>query len=270
MSPSVLTETESRRWHPATEIIVLGCALVLVFGIPSPVVPLLVLAGSTIAAMASPSVKVMTWAATVAVLCMPMLIVVGLVQGLFYPGDDVHVLWQAGPVRLSIEGIAIAVQLWLRVTALVALCAVIGLGSDAARLFDGLITLRLPASIAYVCASSLSLIPVVRTRVREVLEARAARGWATDRWSVRLRLLPGLVTGVFTSLLVTVDQRHEVLDQRGFATSDHSVSLQDHSDSRWQRLLRRGGPALTLILVVLSVLGLLPLPGAEDMLGGLR
>lgn len=190
MSPSVLTETESRRWHPATEIIVLGCALVLVFGIPSPVVPLLVLAGSTIAAVASPSVKVATWAATVAVLCVPMLIVVGLVQGLFYPGDEVRVLWRAGPVRLSIEGLAIAVQLWLRVTALVALCAVIGLGSDAARFFDGLITLRLPASIAYVCASSLSLIPLVRARVREDLEARAARGWATDRWSVRLRLLP--------------------------------------------------------------------------------
>ncbi len=122
MSPSVLTETESRRWHPATEIIVLGCALVLVFGIPSPVVPLLVLAGSTIAAVASPSVKVATWAATVAVLCVPMLIVVGLVQGLFYPGDEVRVLWRAGPVRLSIEGLAIAVQQWLRVTALVA-CA---------------------------------------------------------------------------------------------------------------------------------------------------
>lgn len=270
MSSPVLTETESRRLHPATEIIVLGCALVLVFGIPSPVVPLIILIGSTVAAAASPTVKVATWAATVAAVCVPMLIVVGLVQGLFYPGAEVHVLWQAGPVRVSVEGLAIAVQLWLRVTALVALCAVIGLGTDAARLFDGLIALHVPASIAYVCASSLSLIPLVRTRVRAVLDARAARGWAVDRWSMRIRLLPGIVTGLFTSLLVTVDQRHEVLDQRGFAASDHSVSLQDHSDSRWQRLLRRGGPALTLILVVLSVLGLLPLPGAEDMLGGLR
>lgn len=270
MSSSALTETGSRRLHPATEIIVLGCALVLVFGIPSPVILLIVLVGSAVAAVASPTVKVTTWAATVAALCVPMLIVVGLVQGLFYPGAEVHVLWQAGPVRLSVEGLAIAVQLWLRVTALVALCAVIGLGSDAARLFDGLIALGLPASIAYVCASSLNLIPLVRGRVRTVLDARAARGWAVDRWSVRVRLLPGIVTGLFTSLLVTVDQRHEVLDQRGFAASDHSVSLQDHSDSHWQRLLRRGGPVLTLILIVLSVIGLLPLPGAEEMLGGLR
>ncbi|MBE8146165.1 energy-coupling factor transporter transmembrane protein EcfT [Brevibacterium casei] len=270
MSSSALTETGSRRLHPATEIIVLGCALVLVFGIPSPVIPLIVLVGSAVAAVASPTVKVTTWAATVAALCVPMLIVVGLVQGLFYPGAEVHVLWQAGPVRLSVEGLAIAVQLWSRVTALVALCAVIGLGGDAARLFDGLIALGLPASIAYVCASSLNLIPLVRGRVRTVLDARAPAAGLSTAGPCASAWPPGIVTGLFTSLLVTVDQRHEVLDQRGFAASDHSVSLQDHSDSHWQRLLRRGGPVLTLILIVLSVIGLLPLPGAEEMLGGLR
>ncbi|GAA1809387.1 energy-coupling factor transporter transmembrane component T [Brevibacterium celere] len=260
---------ESRtRWHPATDLIVMACALFLVFGIPSPVVPAAVILGTLIAAVATRRVSLTRWALTVAGLSLPLLIVVGLVQGLFYPGTAVTVLWQSGAVRVTVEGLAIAAQIWLRVTALIALGALLGLGNDSAQLFDGLIALRLPAAVAYICASALSLIPLVRRRTTDVLDALAARGWPTHRWGTRIRLLPRIVAGLFTSLLVGVDQRHEVLDQRGFARSDHAVDLQDHRDDRVQSLIRRGGPLLTVALIVTSVAGFLPLPSADTILGG--
>ncbi|MCD1284511.1 MULTISPECIES: energy-coupling factor transporter transmembrane component T [unclassified Brevibacterium] len=269
MSDAVLErERTRRRWHPATEIIILVCALLLVFGVPSPLVPLVIIALALGAAVVSPAVRFSSWMIGVGVLCLPTLIVVGVVQGLFYPGAEAHVLWELGPARLTVEGLSIAVQIWLRVSALVSLCALFGLGADSARMFDGLRALRMPVSVAYVCASAIGLIPLLRTRTRQAIESRAARGWPVDRWSVRIRLLPAIVAGLFTSVLIEVEQRHEVLQQRGLEDSGPRVSLQDHNDDGVQKIIRRGAPVLTLLLIAASVAGVLPLPDAAVLIGG--
>lgn len=270
MTATVLDREQqtTRRWHPATEIIVLACSLLLVFGIPSPVVPTAIIGATLISATVSPAVRLGTWALGVGVLCLPTLLVLGLVQGLFYPGAEVTVLWESGPARLTVEGLAIAVQIWLRVTALVSLCAYFGLGADSARLFDGLRFLRLPSSVAYICASAIGLIPLIRTRTQQILEARSSRGWDISSWMVRIRLLPSIVTGLFTSVLIEVEQRHDVLEQRGLGESTKVTSLQDHHDGPGQRVLRRGAPVLTCVLVVCSVAGVLPLPTADQLIGG--
>ena len=256
-----------RRLHPATEIIVLFSGLLLVFGIPSPVVPAGVIVASCCAAGVSTTVSVRSWAVGVAVVCLPTLLVLILVQGFFYPGTEVHVLWQYGPAGLTVEGLSIAAQIWLRVTSLVGLCAVFGLGTDAARLFDGLRRLRLPVGVAYVCASVIGLIPLVVARTRQVIEARKARGWATERWRVRVRLLPGIVVGLFTALLITVEQRHEVLEQSGLGATGTVVELQDHRDGAGQALMRVCVPVLVLGLLGASVAGGLPLPSASQLIG---
>ncbi|WP_423057456.1 energy-coupling factor transporter transmembrane component T family protein [Brevibacterium linens] len=257
-----------RRLHPATELVILACSLLLVFGIPSPVVPFIILIGSLVTVMVSPVVRLRTWAMTVGLLSLPTLAVLIIVQGLFYPGTEVHVLWQVGPARLSVEGLSIAVQIWLRVSSLIGLCALFGLGADSARLFDGLRRLRLPSAVAYVCSSALGLIPLIGARTRHIIEARQARGWATDSWRVRIRLLPGIVVGLVTAILLTVDQRHEVLEVSGLDSSATAVALQDHSDGAGQSLLRILAPLVTLGLIVASVTGVLPLPGAAQLIGG--
>lgn len=267
-APETSTLGTRKRLHPATEIVVLLCALLLVFGIPSPLVPVLVIILTVVAAVASQHVRLRSWCAGVGVLCLPTLVVLLVVQGLFYPGATVHVLWQAGPAHLSVEGAAIAVQIWLRVTALIGLCALFGLGADSARLFDGLRRLHLPVGVAYVCASALGLIPLIGTRTREVLEARKARGFAADSWLVRMRLLPGIVVGLFTAVFVTVEQRHEVLEQSGLNTPGTPVALQDHRDGSGQSIARVLIPILTVGLVTASVLGVLPFPEASELIGG--
>lgn len=258
-----------RRLHPATELVILACSLLLVFGIPSPIVPVIILVGTIVTVASSPVVRLRTWSMTVGLLCLPTLAVLTVVQGLFYPGAEVHVLWQAGPARLSVEGLSIAVQIWLRVSSLIGMCALFGLGADSARLFDGLRRLRLPSGVAYVCASASGLIPLIGARTRHILEARRARGWATDSWRVRIRLLPGIVVGLVTAILLTADQRHDVLEASGLdSSSTTTVALQDHTDGTGQRLLRILTPFAALGLIAASVAGVLPLPGAADLIGG--
>jgi energy-coupling factor transport system permease protein len=236
-SASATSAPSGRRLHPATEIVLLLSCLLLVFGIPSPVVPTVIILATLFTVTLSPVVRLRSWAVGVGVLCLPTLLVL-VVQGFFYPGTEVHVLWEAGPAHLSVEGLSIAVQIWLRVSALIGLCALFGLGTDSARLFDGLRRLRMPDSVAYVCASAIGLIPLIGTRTRQVIEARKARGWAADDWSVRLRLLPGIVVGMFTSVLIDVEQRHEVLEHSGLGTSGPGVELQDHRGGKEQALVR--------------------------------
>ncbi|MGJ9407150.1 CbiQ family ECF transporter T component [Nesterenkonia aurantiaca] len=255
------------RLHPATELVLLGCALLLVYGVPSPLIPAAVLIAAAAGAAASPRVRFRSWALTLVVLAGPMLIMVGIIQGLFYPGEQADVLTEFGPAAVTVEGLALAIQLWLRVAAMVAVCALFAFGSDPSRAFDGLLTLRLPLSLAYVCAAAMSLIPLAQHRVRAALAARSARGWDTDRLSVRLRLLTGVLTGLLVTAITQLDQRHDALTQRGFGQSSHPTPAQFYPAGAGQRGLRWGAVLGSVLAVGASLAGLLPLPSATDLLG---
>lgn len=251
--------------HPATEFVLLFCALVLIYGISSPVVPLIVLLASAVGAVRSPT-GFRRWAATWAVLSVPMLVMVGIVQGLFYPDASATVLHRWGPAAVTVEGLAIAVQLWLRVAAMIAACALFALGTDSARAFDGMRRLRVPLGIAYVCATAMSLAPLVRDRTRHALEARAARGWETNRLRIRVALMPGIIGGLLTTALVQLDQRHDTLTQRGFGATARPAPLQDRADPMGQRALRWAAPVCTVALVAASLSGVLTLPSASEVI----
>src|SRR5699024_9855284 len=83
----------------------------------------------------------------------------------------------------------------------------------------------------------------------------------------RVRLLPGIVVGLFTTLLITVEQRHEVLEQSGLGATGTVVELQDHRDGAGQALTRVRVPVVALGLLAASVAGVLPLPSASQLIG---
>ena len=256
--------------HPATELVLLASALLLIYGIPSPLVPAVILAAAVVAAGASPRIRFRSWASVFAVLAAPMLLMVGIIQGLFYPGDTLEVLASWGPAALTVEGLSVALQLWLRVAAMIAVCALFAFGSDSARTFDGMIALRAPLGIAYVCATALSLVPLLRAQVSRALEARSARGWDTTRLRTRVRLLPGILGGLVTASLVQLDQRHDTLEQRGFGRAKRPAAVQDHADGAVQRVVRWVAPLISIALVVLSVAGVLHLPTGSALLEAFR
>ncbi|MCQ9367670.1 energy-coupling factor transporter transmembrane protein EcfT [Brevibacterium sp. 91QC2O2] len=265
------TPTTAPRLHPATQVLATLCALFLVFGVSSPLVPAAVIVAAGCVAAASRSVRLRTWAATLAFVSLPVLVMTLIIQGLFYPGERVTVLWSAGPAHITVEGLAIAVQLWLRVAGTVAVSALFALGSDSARLFDALVALRVPVRIAQVCASALGLAGQLGAQTRALLAAHRARGWDTSRLRVRLTLLPGLLAALFTGALVQMDQRQVTLAQRGLGHvsgpgARRPGSLQDHADSPVQRACRWIMPVLVLALIIASSAHLLPLPTATRIL----
>ncbi|MCI2267017.1 energy-coupling factor transporter transmembrane component T family protein [Sediminivirga luteola] len=246
----------------------LACAMLLVYGVASPLMPAAVLLLSAAAALCSPRVRLRSWLLGMLVLAGPMLLVVGVVQGLFYPGPA-EVLWSWGPARLTAEGAAVAAQLWLRVAAMVSVCLVFALSADAGRVFDALIVLRLPLGLAYVCAAAVGMVPRLRQRLGDTLAARAARGHDTGRLGVRLRLLGGIAAGLLLSSLTDLDQRHDALVQRGFGTARRPAPWRRYPYGRLQRTLRWALPALSLAVVAASIGGWLPLPAASDLIPAL-
>lgn len=254
--------------HPATALILLLSALVLTYGVPSPIVPLALLVAAAAGAAVSRRTGFRQWLLTLGVLAGPMLVMVLIVQGLFYPGEEATVLWSLGPAALTVEGLTVALQLWLRVAAMIALCALFALGTDSARAFDGMLRLRMPLAMAYVCATAMSLIPMLGAQVRRALTARAARGWDTSGVIVRVRLMPGIIAGVLTSSLVQLDQRHETLTQRGFGSTPLPAPLQDWGERRAERWLRWVAPAGAVALVAASLAGVLSWPSTADLIGG--
>lgn len=252
--------------HPATELVLLGCGLLLVYGVPSPVVPAALLVFAGLAAAFSPRVGFGRWLLTLTFLAGPMLVMVGIIQGLFYPGADVTVLWEWGPAAVTVEGLSVAAQLWLRVAAMIGLCALFGFATDASRVFDGMIALRAPLTLAYICSTAMSLIPLLGAQIHQGLQARAARGWPTDRLITRMRLLPGILTSVIITSLTQLDQRHDALAQRGFGSSRRPTPARSYPNGTLQRVARWVAPMLVVLLVAAALVDMLPLPSAREIL----
>lgn len=255
---------------PQCQLVVLVSALLVVFGVPSPVIPGFIFVAAAVVALLSPQVRASRWLLTVLLLAGPMLVIVFLIQGLFYPGEEITVLAEFGPATVTEEGLLVASQLWLRVAAMIAVCAVFALGSDASRVFDGLIALRAPLSLAYVVSSALGLIPLLRHQLTAAMTARAARGWDTSRLRVQLRLLPRVVAGLLTATLAQLDQRHDALAQRGFGVTPRPAPARTYRDDVATRLVLVITPVAAIGLVLLSMLGMVSLPSAREILEALR
>lgn len=262
-----LREKGTPRLHPATQLVLLLCGLLLVYGVPSPLVPAVLLLGSAAGALASGAVSFRRWLISLVVLAGPMLVMVGIIQGLFYPGDEgVRILWEAGPAAVTVEGLAVAFQLWLRVAAMIGVVALFAFGSDSARVFDGMIALRLPLSLAYICAAAMTLAPLFGARFAECVDARAARGWHTEKLRVRLQLMPGILASLMTTALIQLDQRHDALAQRGFGSTARPQPARDYHYGTAQRGLRWAAPVITAALLTAGLLDLMPLPRMSDLL----
>lgn len=259
----------SSRLHPATELLLLASALLVIFGVPSPLVPMTIIVLTLIGVVLSARARVSHWLLAQLILNGPTLLAILLVQAFYAPAREGTVLFELGPAAVAVEGLAIALQLWLRVTALVGVCALFAFGTDSARSFDGMIALRAPLSLAYIVSASLTLVPLTRSRIGEAIDARAARGWDTTALLTRLRLIPGILTGLVITAIAQLDQRHDALVQRGFGKTSRPALARCYPDGRLQRLLRWVVPAASITLVVASVAGWAGLPQMTDLLGEL-
>jgi energy-coupling factor transport system permease protein len=161
-----------------------------------------------------------------------------VIHGFFFP-EGRTVLLAAGPLRVTVEGLAYAGSFVLRTAAAVVVMLAFSLWVDVAVLRAALVRRRVPPQLGYVLAASLGLAGVVGDRIRRIREAQEARGLVVGAgpWSrlvaARLQIVP-LVLG----LLDEAGERAMALDARGQTLPGPRTSYVDEPDSAAQRALR--------------------------------
>jgi energy-coupling factor transport system permease protein len=128
-----------------------------------------------------------------------------------------HVLFAAGPVRLTAEGLAAAGNLGLRTAAFVLVFLLYSLTVDRPALIRALDAARVPAQLGYIIAATLALVPATADRLRAIGQAQAVRGAGRGR-SVPARFRAARLQAVplVLSSIQDAAERSVHLQLRGF------------------------------------------------------
>jgi energy-coupling factor transport system permease protein len=188
-------------------------------------------------------------------LLLPILIVLVLLQGLFFP-EGTTVLAEFGPARVTVEGLMFALGIGSRIAALVLCSLVLLLTTDPALLMTSLTQKGMSPKMSYVISSTLQIIPAFQTRAQSILLAQQARGLRLKGSPLRrvaavLPLVSPLVLGMFTD----VEERSTAMEARGFSSPATHTSFVVVEDPLGQKIARWALAAIALASVVLSLLG---------------
>jgi energy-coupling factor transport system permease protein len=190
-------------------------------------------------------------------LLLPLLIVLVLIQGLFFP-EGTTVLAQWGPARVTVEGLLFALGIGSRITALVLCSLLLLITTNPASLMTSLSKNGMSPKMSYVISSTLQIIPAFQNRAESILLAQQARGLKLRGNPLRrIRALLPLVSPLILGMFTDVEERSTAMEARGFSSPATHTSLVIVPDSTVQRVARWVFVALAVASVVLSFSGLL-------------
>ncbi|MEQ1735205.1 MAG: energy-coupling factor transporter transmembrane component T, partial [Rhodoglobus sp.] len=239
------------RLNPVTKLVGVLSVLLVVFALPQwwASVTILVLVVVPVAAFSSVGGRLLVIGS---VLVGPLILVLVIAQGFFYPGRDT-ILFEWGPFQFSLEGLLLAIAIGARTAVLVTATLLLLLTTHPGALLTALTERGMPPKISYVISSTLQIIPAFRTRAESILLAQRSRGLRTKgsifrRVAVLLPLITPLVLGVF----VDVEERSTAMEARAFGSTRSRVSYSVIPDSRPQRVARWVLIIVAAALVVLA------------------
>ena len=107
------------------------------------------------------------------------------------------------------------------------------------RLVEAMVAAGWPAGAAFLLSATLSAVPALRERARNIVDAQRCRGLHT-RGGPRARIaaLRALALPLVLSALHEVDERALALETRGFSGSARRTPLEPPSDPAAERVLR--------------------------------
>ena len=228
------------RAHPYTTLAAAAALLLGAFAMTGPLeVWLLVVAAAGFAALGG---VLRASARTAVLLSLPIWVVLFVLHGLLGAEPRAAV----GPVAVSLPGLARALVLGGRVTAIV-LGFLTALAAVAPhRLVEAMTADGAPFGRAFLLASTLTVLPRMRERAAQILEAQQCRGLRLGGSPLaRLRTLGPLALPLVLGALAEVDEQVLALDARGAAGTVRRTALDPPRDSARQRALR-----WTLLLLV--------------------
>jgi energy-coupling factor transport system permease protein len=236
------------RLNPLTTLTAAAAVLVMTTAAANWVVSLTVAAGAVLLAGAAGTARRVLVAAAAVVL--PFWLSLLLIHGFFFPeGRTVLAGW--GPVRVTAEGLALALEMGLRTAAFVLVLMLFSFSVRVPELVAALTARRVPPQVGYVLASTLLLAPLVAARLDKVRQAQESRGLVVGRRpgsraaAIRLQMVP-LVLG----LVHDAGSRAQALDARGFRSPGPRTSYTEVRDSAGQAAFR-----WVAILLALAAVG---------------
>ena len=241
------------RAHPYTTLALAGAVLLGAFAMTRPLqVGLLVLGAAGFAALGGGG-TLRSSAKNAVLLALPIWVLLFVLHGLLGPEPRVFF----GPVRLSAAGIATALVLGGRVTAIV-LAFLTALATTAPhRLVEAMTAGGQPFGRIFLLSSTLTVLPRMRERAALILEAQQCRGLRLGGSPLaRLKALGPLALPLVLGALAEVDEQVLALDARGAGDrreggeggggAARRTALDPPRDSTAQRVVRWALLALVL------------------------
>ena len=156
-----------------------------------------------------------------------MLTFIFVIQAFLYPGSTVlvgplvpaDVPLIGGWAVITLEGIAFALLLSVRLLIMISLLPIVTMTTPVHRLVLGLIGLGLPYTLAYTATTTLNLIPILQQEASNVVDAQKLRGLrafeAGNPWE-KLRAYPPLVIPLVVGAMRRAQLMSIAMDARGF------------------------------------------------------
>ncbi|MCY0904317.1 energy-coupling factor transporter transmembrane component T [Arthrobacter sp. H14-L1] len=173
-----------------------------------------------------------------AVIMVPFWLSLLLTHGLFFH-EGRTILWTAGPVRVTAEGLEFAAGMGLRTAVFVVVFLAFSFSVRPADLMALLSKYRLPPQLGFVLCSTLTIAPAVSGRARRIAQAQQSRGLVTGPGAGgRLRAVRQQAVPLVMALLHEAGSRADSLEARGFGGRGPRTSYREVPDSPAQRIFR--------------------------------
>ena len=190
------------------------------------------------------------------VLSLPLAVSVLLLNTLLYPGGTT-VIAQLGPFEVTEEGLALAVQVLVRVFAIASALVLFSRTTRPSELVASLEAHGAPARLTFVVHQALMLVPRTLERAGLVASAQRARGFDTESSPWRRVLgVHAVAVPTVLSAIEDAEVRTLALEARGFARPGARTLLWIPRDSRPQRATRWLIVVIVAALAVARVVGL--------------
>ena len=224
------------RLHPLTSLAAAGSTAVITTAAASWPLSLAVMAAAVgLSAWGGTLRRLLPAAAGVLVpLCMSLL----ALHGLFFP-EGLTVLASWGPARVTTEGLSFALQRAAQLSAAVLALLVFSFSVSVPDLVAALSAKGIQGRIAFVLASTLTLLPAAASRLERIRQAQEARGLVIRRGllhritAFRLQAVP-----LVSALVEEAGTRGAALEARGFGSTGPRTSYREVPDRFLERLLR--------------------------------
>lgn len=224
------------RLHPLTSLAAAGSIAAITTAAASLPLSLAVTTGCTVLALRSGTARRIFPAA--AAVLLPLAASLLMVHGLFFPeGRTVLAHW--GPVRITAEGLAFALERTVLLAAVVVSLLLFSFTVRVPDLVAALSARGVSGRVAFVLASTLTLLPAITARTAVIRQAQEARGLVIRRGvlhraaAFRLQAVP-----LVLSLVEEAGTRAAALDARGFSSTGPRTSYREVPDPTGQRILR--------------------------------